>query len=59
MFNELTISEQYDINGGVAPLVIIAGITTAKVVKALVITAGTIFVAGAVKGCTDEAAKDK
>lgn len=42
MFNELSISEQYDIDGGFPWLAIPA----------------VIFVAGALKGCTDEAAND-
>ena len=43
MFNELSVSEQYDIDGGI-PLIVAVPVV--------------IFVAGALKGCTDEAAKD-
>ncbi len=47
MFNELTVQEQYETDGGVWPLI----------VKGIVVIGGVIFLAGAVKGCTDEAAK--
>lgn len=52
MFNELTTIEQQEVNGGWLPAI-------PFVVKAVIAVAGTIFVAGSVKGCTNEAAKDK
>lgn len=50
MFNELTISEQYEIEGGFLPAI-------PAVVKGIITVCGLIFIAGSVKGCTDEAAK--
>ena len=48
MFRELTMEEQFETEGGALPLIVKLGILLVEV----------IFAAGALKGCTDEAAKD-
>lgn len=50
MFNELTVNEQMNIDGGFLPAVPL-------IVKGIIVVGGLIFLAGSVKGCTDEAAK--
>lgn len=52
MFEELTEMEQCDIDGGFLPAV-------PAIVKGIIVVGGIIFLAGSVKGCTDEAAKKK
>ena len=49
MFRELSVEEQFETEGGALPIIV-------KIVLGIV---GTVFVAGSLKGCTDEAAKDK
>lgn len=49
MFRELTVEEQFETEGGAWPIIL-------KVALAIV---ECVFVAGTVKGCTDEAAKDE
>jgi len=51
MFLEMTQEEQLDINGGALPAIPV-------IIKVGALILGGIFTAGAVKGCTDEAAKD-
>lgn len=50
MFNELTINEQMNIDGGFLPAI-------PGIIKGIIVVGGLIFLAGSVKGCTDEAAK--
>ncbi len=45
-FEVMTTEETMAVDGGIGPIAVVA------------IIAGCIFVAGAVKGCTDEAAND-
>lgn len=47
MFKELTIKEQYEVEGGAIPFFVKAGLLLIEI----------IFIAGTLKGCTDEAAK--
>ena len=50
MFEELTMNEQYEVEGGIAPAIPL-------IIKGGIIVVGIIFSCGAVKGCTNEAAK--
>ena len=47
MFSELTVNEQYEVQGGAIPALVKFGILVLEI----------ILVAGAIKGCTNEAAK--
>lgn len=55
MFNEITMEEQFKVDGGVAPLIAVA--VGAKVAKGIATGIGLVLLAGTVKGCTDEASK--
>ena len=50
MFEELTMNEQYEVEGGIAPAIPL-------IIKGGIIVVGIIFSCGALKGCTNEAAK--
>lgn len=50
MFREMTVEEQYEVEGGAFP-------PAAFFLKAGALFLGGVFLAGTVKGCTDEAAK--
>lgn len=49
MFTELTVAEQFETDGGAIPV--------GAIIKGGIVVLGIIFIAGSLKGCTDEAAK--
>lgn len=52
MFQELDLNDQMNIEGG-------GPITLGLIVKGVCLAGGLIFTAGAINGCTNEAAKNK